>query len=337
MNAISPSRAQEIRDQSIEQFGHLLLDEKEAKLAMVTGMVMGENIMLYGLPGGGKTTLGRDAYRVIEGVTLDDVATIPIESDLTPERLIGGTASITKSTTLPGETVPVVENTSSVIEPIIGKNSKVVFANEINRISPYAINASLEALETRVIDTSAGTVSLAGLEYVVSTMNPLDTRSGTFPITGATASRHAIGIDLGNNISDESLDKIENSSWTPRPDLIVPVVDLADLHAAREGIAHLATPDNLKPYSRALARGILEGLASERIASEALPRLHKQLGKTAKTLALLGGQEVAGQENFDQAAKFVVAARVGALARKDPVSTVDKIVDQAKNGSFNSL
>lgn len=323
---IDRSEAIKFRKQGLEQLGNLLLDENDAKLAMLTGMVLGENILLYGPPGGGKTTLGRDAYRLIKGVGLDDVATIPIESDLSPERLIGGKAVITTETEYNGEKV--VETKSSDIAPIIDGNKKVIFANEINRINPYAINAGLEALEARVIDTSAGLVRLDGLEYVVSTMNPSDTRQGTFGMSAATASRHTIGADLGNNISDESLAKVNDDGWEPTPREIKPVIDLNELHTIREGVRDMHVADDVKPFSIGMVKGTVKGLAEVNIV-EAKMRISKQLGKVAKTLALLGGLETVSQENVEKAAKFVVAARVGILIKRDAEAVTEKIVKEA--------
>ena len=320
------SEAMEFRDKALEQLDYLLLDEKEAKIAMLAAMVMGENILLYGPVGGGKTTLGRDAYRLIEGIDLSNVATLPIQADLTPQQLIGGNAESTKETTFNGDTV--TETNKTTIQPIIRQDTKVIFANEINRINPFAINAGLEALESGVIDTSAGLVTLSGLEYVVSTMNPSERRAGTFEVTAATASRHAVGANLGNDISDESLVRISDGNWVPTPEVLKPVIDLGELHDMRLSASKLHVPDDGRTFATGLVIGTIDGLMENGI-QEARPRISKQIGKTAKALALLGGQDAVSPANLRQAAKYTIASRLGAMGRGDVVTTVKETLDKA--------
>lgn len=314
---LSAEANQFLRD-GMEQLDHLLLGEREAKLGMLATMVMGEDILLAGPVGGGKTTLGRNSYRLIEDLNPNQVTAIPIQSDLQPQQLIGGTMEIVKEIVHDGQ--PATEVIRTTIEPIIKPHTAVIFANEINRISPFAINSSLEALESGVFDTTMGSVVLKGLEYVVSTMNPMADRSGTFPIDPAVASRHSVGAILGVETGKERYDTVEKimDEWEPNPDAIRPVIDIAGLHDLRHEASHLPIPTDLKGRAVELAIRTVDTLKGYKMPSidEADGRITKQVAKIAKTLAYLGAQERVTEPQLNQAVKYVVAARLGALSTK---------------------
>src|SRR5690606_17681760 len=99
MEQIRPATAGDAQDfhkQGMEQLDHLLIGEDEAKLGMLVAMASGLNIVLVGHPGGGKTTLGRDAHYIIDGVESSDVVTIPVQADLQPQQMIDGIVTSAK-------------------------------------------------------------------------------------------------------------------------------------------------------------------------------------------------------------------------------------------------
>src|SRR5687767_7492538 len=69
---------------------HVLLGEQEAKLAALTAMASGLNVVFFGAPGGGKTTLGEQMPRLVRDIDPSEVAVIPPQADLTAQVLVGG-------------------------------------------------------------------------------------------------------------------------------------------------------------------------------------------------------------------------------------------------------
>ncbi len=315
---ISPGQAKEFYQAGMEQFDHLLIGEQQAKLGVLAAMVMGENIMLVGPPGGGKTTLAQDSFRIIEGIDEDRVAKVPPLADLTPQQLVGGHARISKDITKDGSTT--TETTTTKIDAIITPDTQVLFTNEINRVNPFALNASLEVLESGMIYTTAGTTKVEGLEYGVATMNPAEARQGVFPITAATASRHSLGAMLGTNgirpdVRQDRINKIMVEGWEPRPDRMQPAADLESLHKMRQSFGSTPIPADLHSRAIEIVERTVDGLSHHEI-SESDARLAKQIGKIAKVLAFLGAQDRVTDADLVHAAKYVVTARLGALSRR---------------------
>lgn len=314
---MSVQEANAFKLDGMEQLDKLLLGEEEAKLGVLAAMVMGENILLVGPVGGGKTTLLTDSYRLIGGLNSQDVARLPIESDLRPERLIGGNVESTKETFANGDTF--TETSRVGINALIKDSTKIIVANEINRINPFALNAALEALESGVMDTTAGTISLKGLEYVISTMNPNERRNGTFPMMTAVASRHSLGSILGVEKDmtkrREYAEKIQDG-WVPQPAEMNSVIELHDLHELRAEVPRVPIPDDLKPKALDLTIRTVDTLKQvpKPPIVEADGRITKQIAKTAKTLAHLGAQKSVAEKDLLQAVRYVVTARLGALS-----------------------
>lgn len=317
------TEAHNFREEGLRQLDLLVLGEDESKRAALIAMVLGETALLVGPPGGGKTTLGANAYRIVDGIAENDIAEVPALADLKPTQMVGGIVSSTKETLSNGEKK--TEVTSSTVEPIIGENARFIFLNEINRMNPYALNAAMEVLENGTLTTTAGTAKLKDLEFIISTMNPFEPRSSTFPMSAAVASRHAIGAVMGQNLDaktrDINISKIA-SGWRPQPEKIEPITDVSILHGLREEAQELVIPDNVMPRAVNLIRSTVDYLAKNHSIVEADGRIAKQISSIAKTLALLGGQDRVTALELDTAVKYAISARIGALMTGSSVGIV---------------
>jgi MoxR-like ATPase len=335
---ITPVERQRYYQEGLEQLDHLLIGEKEAKIGTLITMLTGANIVLVGEPGGGKTTLAENSYRLVGGIEPEDVATVPPLSDLPPQQLVGGQTKVTKTITKerdftidePGGTT--TETTSVDIDAIVKPTSKVIFANEINRVAPHAVNAMLEALESGTLVTTAGSVPMDQLEYGVSTMNPSESWQATFRMAAAIASRHALGVVLGSTDKNGNRDKIIYDvlgGWVPRPDKITPVTDTTKLRAMREQSRDgVAIPEPLKKVGVEKIKQITDSLKQIAGIDEADARLARQVSEIAKALAYVGGQDAITEMDLRQALRFPIVARLGILGVKSTKADVYAVADQ---------
>lgn len=319
----TPGEVQAFYQAGMEQLDqHLLKGESEAKLGALVAMASGLNVVFFGAPGGGKTTLGEHMYRLVGDIREDDVAVIPPQADLTAQILVGGELHAEKVVTTEGTEVK--ESISTKIDPIIHPWTKVIWANEINRTNQYAFNTALEAYEAGKIDHTGGRVNL-DLTWSASSMNPGEKRDGTFPITVAMASRHAIGASMGVGSQverDEIVDAVL-SGWEPTPDRIESITTLGKLKQIRahiESSEGVAFPETERKHARDLVGQTQQALKDNKI-DETDNRLAKHTRKVAKTLASLNGQNAVREEDLLQAIRFVASARLGMLSVSQAKST----------------
>ncbi len=316
-------------DAMTELNARTLINEQEAKLAALVAMAAGLNVVFFGSPGGGKTTLGEHLPLLVEGLDGDRIAAIPPEPDLTPKELVGGRVELEKDVTdAAGNTTH--EVVGSNVQPIIKPSSLVIWANEINRGNSHTLNTSLEAFESGTLDTTAGRTNL-DLLWIASTMNPGEKKQGTMEVSVAMASRHAIGAVMGNGPEAEQ-DQIHDAiddGWLPQPDQIKTVTSVEELRAFQALLRTGGTILNgdVKPLSRALVKKTKAVLAANGIY-ESIPRLSKHNRLAAMTIAALEGKTAVREEDVIRSIRLVAGAQAGMLQRDSRKATeiVDEIV-----------
>jgi MoxR-like ATPase len=329
MNVYAPEAA-DFYHKGMEQLGNRVLGEEAAKVGVLVAYVTGLNLALVGEPGGGKTTLASDAHRLIEGIADENVARVPHHSDLTPQQLIGGSVTTTKETR-EGDKVR-SETLSAKIEPIIHQDTQVIWLDELNRVNPFAVNGVLGALESGKITTDAGEVPLKGLELAISTMNPTETRQATFPVAAATASRHAIGVVMGNKADPRRVDLIDalmDGVWQPSG--IHSVTTVEGLHALRDKAARVPLPTSLKGRARELVTGTVDALGDHHL-HEAVPRITKHIASIARGLALLHSSDVINEAGLNEATRYVLTARLGIMGVRGSNQNLYQAVDDVVRG-----
>lgn len=151
--------------------------EYQVKL-LVASLCAKGHVLLEDLPGMGKTTLSH----VIAQVLGLDYNRIQFTSDLLPGDILG---------------VTVFDQNKSEFEfrkgPIF---SQVVLADEINRATPKAQGALLEAMEEKQVSVDGITYMLPKPFFVIATQNPV-TQMGTFPLPESQLDRFLMKISLG--------------------------------------------------------------------------------------------------------------------------------------------
>jgi MoxR-like ATPase len=151
--------------------------ETELKLAMAC-LLAGGHLLIEDIPGVGKTTLAHALARVM-GLNYQR---IQFTSDLLPADILG--ASIFEADT---------GRFRFHKGPIF---AQVVLADEINRATPKAQSALLEAMEERQVTADGITHALPEPFFVIATQNP-NFQIGTFPLPESQMDRFLMRIELG--------------------------------------------------------------------------------------------------------------------------------------------
>src|ERR1700677_2129808 len=97
-------QAREYAHAGRKQLDNLIIREDGAKDMVLVSLLTGENSILVGPPGGGKSSLSGDLYRLIEDINVKDVVQIPADAELSAMQLIGGRMLSKKMVSIDGET-----------------------------------------------------------------------------------------------------------------------------------------------------------------------------------------------------------------------------------------
>lgn len=155
----------------------ILGKEQQVKLAF-SCLLAGGHLLIEDVPGVGKTTLAH-ALATIIGARYQR---IQFTSDLLPADILG--ISIYRRDLEKFEFHP---------GPIF---SGLVLADEVNRATPKAQSALLEAMAEGQVTIDGETHALPNPFFVIATQNPLDL-AGTFPLPDSQLDRFLLSISLG--------------------------------------------------------------------------------------------------------------------------------------------
>ncbi|HEB95151.1 MAG TPA: MoxR family ATPase [Sedimenticola thiotaurini] len=162
----------------LEQAGRIILGKERTLRLALTCLLARGHLLIEDLPGVGKTTLAH----LLARLTGLQYQRIQFTSDLLPADILG---------------VAVYDRNRSGFHfhpgPIF---SQLVLADEINRATPKAQSALLEAMEERQVTAEGETRALPEPFFVIATQNPAH-QIGTFPLPESQLDRFLMRIRLG--------------------------------------------------------------------------------------------------------------------------------------------
>jgi MoxR-like ATPase len=286
----------------IARAGEIILGkEPQIRMAMCCILARG-HLLIEDVPGVGKTTLSH----VLASLLGLQYQRIQFTSDLLPADIVG---------------VSIFERDSGTFRfhpgPVF---SQVILADEINRASPKAQSALLEAMEEHQVTADGKTMKLPEPFFVIATQNPSH-QVGTFPLPESQLDRFLMRIRLGypDHGAERALLK-----GVDRRDLIAritPAMSLDDLTSLQKDVGNIFASDGLIDYVQALVNHTRESTHYEMGLS---PRAGLAVLRAAQAWALMSGRRQVLPEDV----QTVVPAVVGHRLR--PVNTGEaKIVNPA--------
>ena len=163
---------------TVKQLSRIILGkEQQIRLAVACLLARG-HLLIEDIPGVGKTTL---AHALAQALGLS-YQRIQFTSDLLPADIIG---------------VSIFDRNTSSFRfhkgPIF---SQLLLADEVNRATPKAQSALLEAMEEHQVTADGQTYPLAAPFFVIATQNPAY-QIGTYPLPESQLDRFLMRIELG--------------------------------------------------------------------------------------------------------------------------------------------
>ena len=263
----TPAEARSI-DQILSAARTVILGkEPELRLALACLLARG-HLLIEDLPGVGKTTLAHLLARLL-GLNF---ARIQFTSDLLPADIIG--VSVYER---------VREHFAFHPGPIF---AQVVLADEINRATPKAQSALLEAMEEGQVTAEGETRALPTPFFVIATQNPTY-QVGTFPLPESQLDRFLMRIELRYPNAEHEKALLAGADRRALLAGVEPALSVDELLGLQQRVAsvHVAAPvidycHGILAFTRASNR-FLHGLS---------PRAGLGLLRAARAWALIHGR-----------------------------------------------
>ena len=256
------------------------------RLALACLLARG-HLLIEDVPGVGKTILAHTLARVL-GLPF---ARIQFTSDLLPADIVGVSVYDANAGNFRFHPGPLF--------------ASVVLADEINRATPKAQSALLEAMEERQVTAEGQTHALPQPFFVIATQNPRH-QIGTFPLPESQLDRFLMRLHLGFPDRTAEAALLKGQDRREMLKSLPPVFDARQLLEWQCAAAGVVVSDALIAYVQAL-------LAASRRGGEwpALsPRAGLSLLAAARAHALLTGRELVLPEDVQTVAPAVFSHRL---------------------------
>jgi len=286
-----------------------IVGKRQQLILSIAAWLCEGHILLEDVPGVAKTMLARALARSV-GCTFKRIQCTP---DLLPTDVTG--ASIFNQKTAEFEFRP---------GPIF---AQVVLADEINRATPRAQAALLEAMaESRV--TVDGTTHRLGPPFVVvATQNPID-HEGTFPLPEAQLDRFLMRFSLGYPTLDEELMMLELLQHSHPIDSLEPVITAQELVECQQAVREIYVDDKVRRY---LMQIVHDTRVHDDVNLGGSPRASIALFRTSQAMAAMRGRNYVLPDDVKRIAGPVLVHRMilkpeSRLRKVTPGAIVDEII-----------
>jgi MoxR-like ATPase len=275
-------------DLALRQLNRVILG-KDAQIRLCLACLLARgHLLIEDIPGVGKTTLAHALAKTL-GLSFQRVQ---FTSDLLPADVLGVSIFDRETGKFRFQRGPIF--------------AQLVLADEINRASPKAQSALLEAMEERQVTLDGQSMALPEPFFVIATQNPQD-QVGTFPLPESQLDRFLMRVHLGYPApaaERELLSGVDRRDLVNTLDTVISPENLRQLQQAALDV-HVAPA--LLDYVQALvahtrrAPGLNAGLS---------PRAAIGLLRAARAWALIAKRNAVIPEHIQAVFASVVEHRV---------------------------
>src|SRR5512140_499049 len=275
-------------DAVIAAAGQIILGkEHQIRLAMACILARG-HLLIEDVPGVGKTTLSHALARLL-GL---EYQRIQFTSDLLPADIIG---------------VSIFDRETSSFRfhpgPIF---SHIILADEINRASPKAQSALLEAMEEHQVTAEGETRPLPEPFFVIATQNPMH-QVGTFPLPESQLDRFLMRISLGYPDAKAERELLKGVERRELIAHLTPAMTGVELIELQRAVTATQVSDALLDYVQAL---VAHTRVSPRYSQGLSPRAGLAVLRAAQAWAMMQGRRQVLPEDVQAVLSAVVGHRL---------------------------
>jgi MoxR-like ATPase len=276
--------------------------EIEAVLAQLNRVILGKDsqirlclacllarghLLIEDIPGVGKTTL---AHALAKSLGLS-FQRVQFTSDLLPADVLGVSIYDRETGKFHFQRGPIF--------------AQLVLADEINRASPKAQSALLEAMEEHQVTLDGQSMPLPEPFFVIATQNPQD-QVGTFPLPESQLDRFLMRVHLGYPAAAAERELLSGIDRRDLVNSLEPVISVEMLNELQRSAVKVHVAPALLDYVQALVAHTRNASALTGLS----PRAAIGLLRAARAWALIAGRQAVIPEHVQAVFASVVEHRV---------------------------
>jgi MoxR-like ATPase len=260
------------------------------RLALVSILARG-HLLIEGVPGVGKTTLGQALARSIDC----GFQRVQFTSDMLPSDVLGVSIYSATEQQFEFKHGPVFTN--------------VLLADEINRTTPKTQSALLEAMNERQVTIEGRSHVLPMPFMVIATQNPVE-HHGTYPLPESQLDRFLMRLRIG--YPDTASERDILRSFAETGVAIEHVLSADDILQLQAMVHRVTVDESLVDYMLTIVE---KTRAHDSLALGVSPRGSQALYRAAQSLALIEGRDYVIPDDIKRLAGPIFAHRVVVNAR----------------------
>ncbi len=265
----------------------ILGNDDVVRLALATVLARG-HLLIEGVPGVGKTTLGHAIACAIDCT----FQRVQFTSDMLPSDVLGISVYSALEQQFEFKRGPVFTN--------------VLLADEINRTTPKTQSALLEAMNEGQVTVDACSYELPQPFLVIATQNPVE-HHGTYPLPESQLDRFLMRVRMGYPEASAERDILRSEAGASFLEDLRPVLTGSDVLEMQDAVKQVCVDESLVSYALEIVRRTRE---SEYLSLGVSPRGSQALYRAAQAMAFLDGRTFCTPEDFKPLAVPVFAHRV---------------------------
>jgi MoxR-like ATPase len=254
----------------------------------VVSLIARGHLLIEGVPGVGKTTLGQALARVLDC----SFQRVQFTSDMLPSDVIGISIYSAAEQEFEFKRGPVFTN--------------VLLADEINRTTPKTQSALLEAMNEGQVTVDAHSYPLPQPFLVIATQNPVE-HHGTYPLPESQLDRFLMRVRMGYPDAAAEREILRSEAGTTKLEAMQPVLSGADVLEMQRAVTNVRVDESLVQYALSIVKKTRD---SEHFSLGVSPRGSQMLYRAAQSMAFLDGRNYCTPEDFKPLVVPVFAHRV---------------------------